>query len=58
MSNFMGSVQIMMDTIFHLSEAHLKMRSPDVYSTFWRTPSRSRNSGLSAANNSWIRCRT
>src|SRR5699024_1568574 len=31
MSNFLGAVQIMMDTIFHLSEAHLKMRSPDAY---------------------------
>src|SRR5690625_3149871 len=25
------SIKIMMDTIFHLSEAHLKMRSPDAY---------------------------
>src|SRR5690625_7882280 len=25
------SIKIMMDTIFHLSEAHLKMRAPDAY---------------------------
>src|SRR5699024_9930752 len=30
------SIKIMMDTIFHLSEAHLKMRSPDVYLIFNR----------------------